>query len=184
MILQSLPPIVHIRRESDKAAMRWSLERMREELRDPQPGGSLIAQQLAYTMLIQALRLHLADAASAGRGWLSALADKHMSLAISSMHNDPGYPWTLQSLAERVGMSRSVFALHFRETVGATPMEYLTRWRMLLAADRLKNSSDGLSAIAQSLGYESESAFGKAFRRVMGCSPRQHTRSTMPCSIP
>jgi AraC-like DNA-binding protein len=184
MILQSLPPIVHIRRESDKAAMRWSLERMREELRDPQPGGSLIAQQLAYTMLIQALRLHLADAASPRRGWLSALADKHMSVAITSMHNDPGHPWTLQSLAGRVGMSRSVFALHFRETVGATPMEYLTRWRMLLAADRLRNSSDGLSAIAQSLGYESESAFGKAFRRVMGYSPRQYTRSGLPSSIP
>jgi AraC-like DNA-binding protein len=184
MLLQSLPPIVHIRRESDKAAMRWSLERLREELRDPQPGGSLIAQQLAYMMLIQALRLHLADTASAGRGWLSALSDKHMSIAIASMHNDPGYPWTLQSLAERVGMSRSVFALRFRETVGATPMEYLTRWRMLLAADRLEVSSDGLSAIAQSLGYESESAFGKAFRRVMGCSPRQYTRSTAPCAIP
>jgi AraC-like DNA-binding protein len=183
MLLHSLPPIVHIRRESDKAAMRWSLERMREELRDPQPGGSLMALQLAYTMLIQALRLHLADASSSRRGWLSALADKHMSLAITSMHNDPGYPWTLQLLAERVGMSRSVFALRFRETVGATPMEYLTRWRMLLAADRLKNSSDGLSAIAQSLGYESESAFGKAFRRVMGCSPRQYTRSTAPCAI-
>jgi AraC-like DNA-binding protein len=184
MLLHSLPPIVHIRRESDKAAMRWSLERMREELRDPQPGGSLIAQQLAYMMLIQALRLHLADAASAGPGWLSALSDKHMSIAIASMHNDPGYPWTLQSMAERVGMSRSVFALRFRETVGATPMEYLTRWRMLLAADRLNNSSDGLSAIAQSLGYESETAFGKAFRRVMGCSPRQYTRSTMPCAFP
>ena len=100
-----------------------------------------------------------------------------MSVAIASMHNDPGYPWTLQSLAERVGMSRSVFALRFRETVGATPMEYLARWRMLLAADWLKNSSDGLSAIAQSLGYESDSAFGKAFRRVMGCSPRQYTRT-------
>lgn len=180
VLLHSLPPIVHIRRESDKAAMRWSLERMREELREPQPGGSLIAQQLAYMMLIQALRLHLADDASAGPGWLSALSDKHMRIAIASMHNDPGYPWTLQSLAERVGMSRSVFALRFRETVGVTPMEYLTRWRMLLAADRLKNSSDGLSAMAQSLGYESESAFGKAFRRVMGCSPRQYTRSGTP----
>ena len=179
MLLQSLAPIVHIRRESDKAALRWSLERLREELRDPQPGGSLITQQLAYTMLIQALRLHLADGASAGRGWLSALSDKHMSIAIASMHNDPGHSWTLQSLAERVGMSRSVFSLRFRETVGATPMEYLTRWRMLLAADRLKNSSsEGLSAIAQSLGYESESAFGKAFRRVMGSSPRQYSRTT------
>jgi AraC-like DNA-binding protein len=183
ILLHSLPPIVHIRREADKAAMRWSLERMREELRDPQPGGSLIAQQLAYMMLIQALRLHLADTSSAGPGWLSALSDKHMSIAITSMHNDPGHPWTLQSLAERVGMSRSVFALRFRETVGATPMEYLARWRMLLAADRLKNSSDRLSAIAQSLGYESESAFGKAFRRVMGCSPRQYTRSTASCAI-
>jgi AraC-like DNA-binding protein len=184
MLLDSLPPIVHIRRESDKSAMRWSLERLREELRGPQPGGSLIAQQLAYMILIQALRLHLADAASAGRGWLSALSDKHMSIAIAGMHNDPGYPWTLQLLAERVGMSRSVFSLRFRETVGATPMEYLTRWRMLLAADRLKNSSDGLSAIAQSLGYESESAFGKAFRRVMGCSPRQYIRTTAPCALP
>jgi AraC-like DNA-binding protein len=183
ILLHSLPPIVHIRREADKAAMRWSLERMREELRDPQPGGSLIAQQLAYMMLIQALRLHLADTSSAGPGWLSALSDKHMSIAITSMHNDPGHPWTLQSLAERVGMSRSVFALRFRETVGATPMEYLARWRMLLAADRLKNSSDRLSAIAQSLGYESESAFGKAFRRVMGCSPRKYTRSTASCAI-
>jgi AraC-like DNA-binding protein len=160
------------------------LERLREELRDPQPGGSLIAQQLAYMMLIQALRLYLADATTAGRGWLSALSDKHMSIAITSMHSDPGYPWTLHSLAERVGMSRSVFALRFRETVGATPMEYLTRWRMLLAADRLKNSGDGLCAIAQSLGYESESAFGKAFRRVMGYSPRQYIRSTLPCTMP
>jgi AraC-like DNA-binding protein len=184
MLLHSLPPVVHIRRESDKAAMRWSLERLREELRNPQPGSSLIAQQLAYMMLIQALRLHLIDTTSAGRGWLSALSDKHMSIAIAGMHNDPGYPWTLQSLAERVGMSRSVFALRFRETVGTTPMEYLTRWRMLLAGDRLKNSSDGLSTIAQSLGYESESAFGKAFRRVMGCSPRQYSRSATPYAIP
>jgi AraC-like DNA-binding protein len=182
MLLNSLPPIIHIRSESDKAAMRWSLERMREELRDPQPGGSLIAQQLAYMMLIQALRLHVADAASAGRGWLSALADKHMSLAIASMHDDPGYPWTLESLAERVGVSRSVFALRFRETVGATPMEYLTRWRMLLAGNRLTTSDDSILSIASSLGYESESAFGKAFKRVMGCSPRQYSRGRKPMS--
>jgi len=183
ILLQSLPPIVHIRRESDKTAMRWSLERMREELSNPQPGASLMAQHLAYTMLIQALRLHLADSANRAPGWLSALSDKQMSIAVASIHKDPGHPWTLQSLAERVGMSRSVFALRFRETAGVTPMEYLTRWRMLLAADRLKNSSDGLSAIAQSLGYQSESAFGKAFRRTMGCSPRQYTR-TAPHAVP
>jgi AraC-like DNA-binding protein len=178
MLLGSLPPIVHIRKESDKAAMRWSLERLKEELRDPQPGGSLIAQQLAYMMLIQALRLHLAEGEGSGVGWLFALADKQMSAAITCMHDDPGHPWTLQKLAERVGMSRSIFALRFKEKVGATPMEYLTRWRMLLAGDRLKNSDDSISVIASSLGYESESAFGKAFKRVMGCSPKQYSQGS------
>ena len=171
MLLQSLPPIVHIRREADKRAMVWSLERMREELRDPRPGGTLIAQQLAYMMLVQALRLHLSDATTAGPGWLSALADKHMGLAIKLMHNEPGRAWTLLSLAECVGMSRSVFAERFRATVGATPMEYLTRWRMLLAAERLKSTRDSLGEIAQSLGYESESAFGKARRWRSGQIP-------------
>jgi AraC-like DNA-binding protein len=79
-------------------------------------------------------------------------------------------------LAERAGMSRSTFALKFKETVGSSPMEYLTRWRMLLAGDKLENSSDPVSAIALSLGYESESAFSTAFKRIMGCSPRQYSR--------
>ena len=179
-LLRSLPPIVHIRKESDKAAMRWSLERMKEELNDPKPGSSLIAQQLAYMMLVQALRLHLTEGLSGSVGWLFALADKQMSAAITCMHDEPGHPWTLQKLAERVGMSRSIFALRFKETVGTTPMEYLTRWRMLLAGEKLKNSDGSLCAVASSLGYESESAFGKAFKRVMGSSPRQYSRSCNP----
>jgi AraC-like DNA-binding protein len=185
MLLGSLPPIVHIRKESDKAAMRWSLERLKEELRDPQPGGSLIAQQLAYMMLIQALRLHLAEREGSGVGWLFALADKQMNAAITCMHDDPGHPWTLQKLGERCGMSRSIFALKFKEKVGTTPMEYLTRWRMMLAGDRLKNSDDSVSVIALSLGYESESAFGKAFKRIMGCSPKRYSNgsSSTPRSL-
>ncbi|HKN28710.1 MAG TPA: AraC family transcriptional regulator [Roseiarcus sp.] len=175
VLLGVLPPIVHIRNESDKAAIRWSLDRMRQELREPQPGGFLVAQYLAYMMLVQALRLHLAEGRG-GVGWLFALADKQMSAAINAMHDDPAHRWTLQELAERAGMSRSTFALKFKETVGASPMEYLTRWRMLLAGDRLTNSSDPISVIALSLGYESESAFSTAFKRVMGCSPRQYGR--------
>jgi AraC-like DNA-binding protein len=179
MLLGSLPPIVHIRKESDKATMRWSLERMKEELRDPQPGGSLIAQQLAYMMLIQALRLHLTEGAQGGAGWLFALADQQMRVAITCMHDNPGHRWTLQELAGRVAMSRSVFALKFKETVGGTPMEYLTRWRMLLAGDRLKTRDESISNIAASVGYESESAFGKAFKRIMGCSPKQYSRKSL-----
>jgi AraC-like DNA-binding protein len=176
ILLGVLPPIVHIRRESDKAAMRWSLERMMEELREPQPGGFLVAQQLAYMILVQALRLHLAEGLRGGVGWLFALADEQMRAAMTAMHDDPAHGWTLQELAECAGMSRSTFALKFKETVGKSPMEYLTRWRMLLAGEKLTGGSDPVSAIARSLGYESESAFSTAFKRVMGCSPRQYGR--------
>jgi AraC-like DNA-binding protein len=176
ILLGMLPPIVHIRKESDKAAMRWSLERMMEELRERQPGGFLVAQQLATMMLVQALRLHLAEGMRGGVGWLFALADQQMNASITAMHEAPEHRWTLQKLAERVGMSRSTFALKFKERVGHSPMEYLTRWRMLLAGDRLENSSDPVSVIALSLGYESDSAFSTAFKRVMGCSPRQYSR--------
>ena len=134
-------------------------------------------------MLIQALRLHLADAASAGPVGFPRCLTSICASPSRSMHKDPGLSLDAAVAGRKGRLSRSVFALRFRETVGATPMEYLTRWRMLLAADRLRNSSDGLSAIAQSLGYESESAFGKAFRRVMGCSPRQYTRFA-PYTIP
>jgi AraC-like DNA-binding protein len=171
-----LPPIVHIRSESDQAALRWSVERMMQELSERQPGGSLIAQHLAHMMLIQALRLHLSDGSKGGPGWLFGLADKRLSAAISAIHDDPSHRWTLQGLAERALMSRSAFASRFKATIGFSPMEYVTRWRMLLAADRLANSSDALSVIALSLGYESDSAFGTAFKRVMGCSPRQYSR--------
>jgi AraC-like DNA-binding protein len=180
ILLGMLPPIVHIAKESDKAALRWSIERMMEELREPRPGGLLIAQHLAHMMLVQALRLHLAEGLNGGVGWLFALADKQMSAAINAMHEQPGYRWTLQELAQRVGMSRSTFAQKFKETVGKSPMEYLTRWRMLVAGHKLLNSSDPVSVISLSLGYESEAAFSTAFRRVMGCSPRQYSRGPAP----
>ena len=133
-------------------------------------------------MLVQALRLHLAEGLKGGVGWLFALADQQMSAAINAMHHDPAHAWTLQELAGHAAMSRSTFAMKFKQTVGASTIEYLTRWRMLLAADRLANSSDPVSVIALSLGYESESAFSTAFKRVMGCSPRQYSRRRNPAS--
>jgi AraC-like DNA-binding protein len=177
VLLRTLPPIVHIRREADQAALRWSVERMMDELREAKPGASLVAQHLAHMMLVQALRLHLAEGLKGRVGWFFALADKQMSRAISAMHADPSHRWTLQELAQHAGMSRSVFAQRFRETVGETPLEYLTRWRMLVAGDRLINSRDALAETAFSVGYESESAFSTAFKRVMGVSPRQYGRS-------
>ena len=183
-LLGALPPIVHIRDEADKAELRWCVERMRRELREPRPGGMLVAQQLATAMLVQALRLHLAEGTRGGVGWLFALADKRMAAAIGAMHADPAARWTVAALAARAGMSRANFALRFKETVGASPIEYLTRWRMMVAADRLANGSGPVSGIALSLGYESESAFGAAFRRTMGRSPRRHRRGSDAASRP
>ncbi len=176
ILLGTLPPIVHLQKESDKAVLRWSIDRMMEELREPQPGSALIAQHLAHTMLLQALRLHLSDASHVRVGWLFALTDKQLGAAITAVHEQPGHHWTLQKLAERVGVSRSTFAQRFKDTVGESPMEYLTRWRMLLAGDKLVNSNDSVSVISLALGYESEAAFITAFKRVMGCSPRQYSR--------
>lgn len=177
MLMAMLPPIVHIRSKSEQAALRWSVERMMQELRERAPGGSLIAQHLAHMMLVQALRLYMTENASGGVGWLYALADKQLSAALNAVHADPAHRWTLNDLAERACMSRSVFARKFKEKVGVAPMEYVARWRMLLASERLANSSEPVSSIAASLGYESESAFSTAFRRVMGCSPRQFAES-------
>jgi AraC-like DNA-binding protein len=180
ILLGMLPPIVHVKKESDKLALRWSMERMMQELREPQPGSFLVVQHLAQMLLVQALRAHLAEGLNGSVGWLFALADPQMSVAIHAMHDDPAHPWTLQELAQRVGMSRSSFAAKFKESVASTPIDYLIRWRMLLAGDRLKNSGDSISVISQSLGYESESAFSTAFKRVMGCSPRQYSRGREP----
>ncbi|MYN28145.1 MULTISPECIES: AraC family transcriptional regulator [Duganella] len=176
ILLEALPPISHVHKESDRESLRWSLEKLVQELKERRPGCVLIAQHMAHMMLVQALRLVLAEEESNGVGWLYALADPQIGGAIGALHSDPAQRWTLETLAQHVGMSRSTLALKFKQTVGASPMEYLTRWRMLLAGDRLVHSSQPVSVIAQALGYESDSAFSTAFKRVMGCSPRQYVR--------
>lgn len=176
VLLGVLPPIVHIDKEADKAMLRWCVDQMMQELRVARPGNSLMIEHLAHMMLVQALRLHMADGTQGGAGWLFALADGQVSAAIKCMHDDPARRWTVQSLAESAAMSRTAFTLRFKRMVGTSPMEYLTHWRMLVAADRLSHSRDSISTISASLGYESESAFSTAFKRVMGCSPRQYSR--------
>ncbi|WP_058834358.1 AraC family transcriptional regulator [Luteimonas abyssi] len=182
ILMGLLPPIVHIHRQADQAALRWSVERMMQELREPLPGHALVAQHLAHLMLVQALRLHVHDTPAHAVGWLFALADRQLGAAIGAVHADPAHRWTLQALAERACMSRSSFALKFRDALGAPPMEYVTRWRMVLAADRLEHTDDPISKIAPALGYESESAFGTAFKRVMGQSPREYARMLDPAA--
>ena len=177
MLLDLLPPIVHLQNSVENVALCWTLQRMSEELLHPQPGGVVIAHSLARMMLVQALRVHIAESARNGSGGLSALSDAQMSRAIACMQQEPALDWTVEKLASLAGMSRAGFALKFKETVGQSPIEYLTRWRMLLAEDRMAGTADSIAEVARSLGYESASAFTKVFKRVTGHNPRQHRQN-------
>jgi AraC-like DNA-binding protein len=174
LLFGALPAIVRLRDETDKAGLRWALERMRQELSGGQPGADLVVQHLAHLLLVQALRLYLDQGAGRGVGWLFALGDRRIAAAIGGMHADPGARWTLPALAATAGMSRSKFAARFKKLSGSSPIDYLTRWRMLLAGERLIRRGEPVSAIALSLGYDSEAAFSTAFKRVMGCAPRKY----------
>lgn len=175
ILLGMLPPIVHLRGDTEAEMPRWAFERMRQELSDLKPGGILIAQQLASMIFVQALRLYLKD--NKGIGWLFALSDQRVGAAIKAIHREPSRRWTVETLATEAGMSRASFAARFRQLVGESPVEYLTRWRMLLAGRSLEHG-EPIGAIAHSLGYESESAFRTAFKRVTGTTPRHHARSS------
>ena len=179
MLLDILPPVVLVVGDADPPAMSRSLQQMIQELRDPQPGGRLIVEHLATTLLAQALRAYLAHAGKGHVGWLFALADKKIGNAIGAMHTNPAHRWTVQALAERAVMSRTSFAVRFKRSVGLSPMEYLTRLRIRLASDRLATSDDAISVVAEAFGYGSESAFSNAFKRHLGCSPRRFATRTL-----
>jgi AraC-like DNA-binding protein len=175
-LLQTLPPVIHLRGSADQTALRWSIELMMQELREAKPGASLVAQHLAHMMLVQTLRLYLEHQSAEDIGRFAALADPQICVALGAIHADPAHDWKVEELASKVGMSRTVFARRFREKVGEAPLAYVTHWRMMVAAERLMASRDPLDRIARSVGYESENAFNTAFRRVMGRSPRRYAR--------
>lgn len=179
LILQSLPPLIRVVAADGRARLRDLIEMMMEEMRDDRPGSSLMAQQLSHMMLVQTLRLHVERQGPAETGWLAALADPHIGAAIREIHQDPARAWTVEVLAMTIGLSRTVFAERFRVLVGATPMAYVARWRMMLAGERLIETKDSIGAIAATLGYASEHAFAAAFKREMGTPPRRYQREAL-----
>ena len=175
LLLDALPPCIHIPASEPAAAiLRGTLELLDAELRAAQMGASLMARRLGDVLLVQALR---AFAAGQGRdrvGWIGALADRKIGGALNLIHNDPGRRWTVDELASAVGMSRSGFALRFKDLVGLAPLDYLTRWRMQLAREALRRREASVASLAATLGYASESAFGNAFKRAFGRSPKRY----------
>lgn len=185
VLFDALPPIIIVPKASSQAEiLRWSLDQWACELRNPQPGGALMSTHLAHLMLIQVLRLFLGTSSELPKGWFLALTDRQISPAIGAIHAEPARHWTLEELARVAGISRTVFAQRFKALVGSTAMDYLARWRMLMAADRLSTGSENVASIAFSLGYESESSFSTAFKRIMFCSPTQYRRQLSASSNP
>ncbi|WP_322062681.1 AraC family transcriptional regulator [Paraburkholderia sp. J63] len=178
LLLDALPPFTNPPSTSKQAdVLRWCLDQLRAELRDPMPGGALASNHLLHLMLVQVLRLHMtASSAQSPSGWLTGLSDRRIRAAICAMHADPTRHWSLEELARIAGLSRTVFAQRFKRLVGETTMSYLMRWRMLIATHRLRHSEESITSIAFALGYESESAFCTAFKRAMSCSPTQYRR--------
>lgn len=179
LLFEGLPPVIVIRRDSEPASLlRWALPLLARELAQPAPGSELTVQQLGQLMLVQALRLHLSDTRQSFPSWLRALSDSQLAPVIHAIHANPARRWTVAELASTARMSRSTLALKFKQKAGLGPLEYVTRWRMMLATSALSNRQQTISTIAAQLGYLSDSAFSHAFRRVMGQSPREYRALT------
>lgn len=180
-LIKHLPPIIRVS-ASDAQSPLWfqsTLQFLEAELARDLPGSSLVVDRLADVMLVHALRSRIQSHLPEGNpSWLRGLADPQIALALHCMYSRPDQPWTVPELARAASMSRSVFAGRFLATVGTTPLDHLTQWRMMRAAGMIREDrSITLSAVAALVGYDSESAFGKAFRRIVGITPGRYRQN-------
>lgn len=177
-LVASLPELLHVRGEGG-VATHWlesTLHFVASEMDAELPGYELVASRLADVLFVQALRTLVAGLAREQAGWLHALWDPALGPALQRMHGRPADPWTVGDLARTAGMSRSAFAARFKATLGVTPLAYLTRWRMHRAAEMLADGAPDLATVAGAVGYDTHSAFAKAFKRHTGETPGAYRR--------
>ncbi|NYZ12973.1 AraC family transcriptional regulator [Azospirillum sp. RWY-5-1] len=173
-MLDALPVFLRIGRASPSAtAVSRTLELLDAETVDGRPGSSVVTMRLADVLLVEAIRAYVADQGESCVGWIGALGDRQIGEALRLMHGEIDRPWTVASLAARVGMSRSAFSSRFSSRVGRPPLDYLTHWRMLVARRLLSEERADVASIASAVGYTSQSAFGHAYKRTFGHSPRR-----------
>ena len=171
-ITQLLPRFILMKADQVRTlALHNTMQALASEMAEQAPGSEVVATRLAEVLLIQTLRAHFASQPERNKGWLRAIFDRQMGAALRAIHDSVHAPWTVESLAETAGMSRSAFAARFKELLGQTPLEYVTAWRMQKAMPLLEQRDKKLIDVARSVGYESDAAFSKAFRRVVGSSP-------------
>lgn len=177
LLIDRLPPVVHIPVGSRHAeTVRWALSEIEDELTNRPMGSNVVAEHLATVMLVHVLRLHIARDPHVASGWMAGLGDPVVATALAQMHQDPAHPWTVAELAARASVSRSTLAARFKTVVGIGPLDYLTRWRIELAARQLRDGKVTVARVAHAVGYGTESALSVAFKRVLGMSPSVYRR--------
>lgn len=179
-LVAQLPEVLQIDSwdEEEDSWLQSTLRFISREASELRPGGETVITHLADILIIQAIRTWIDQAPEADQGWLAALRDKQVGRALAAIHREPEKDWTVDSLAREVGMSRSGFSARFTSLVGESAKRYLTQWRMQLARAQLQQTSDSLSVLADRLGYQSEAAFCRAFKRVYGVPPGSFRHST------
>jgi AraC-like DNA-binding protein len=179
MLLAGLPALVRVNVRGSNAGI-WleaSVRYALAEARSPRPGGAGVLAKLAEVLFIEVLRLYMNEQGEGRTGWLAGVGDRIVGPALNALHARPAHAWTLEELAHSAGSSRSVLAERFQHLVGSSPMQYLTQWRMLLAANLLRRSNAPLARIAEDVGYQTDTAFSRAFRREYGSPPSAWRRS-------
>ena len=183
-LLASLPRLLVVRRGSVSPTDRLArlIELTLAESEDRHPGGETVRVRLSELMFVEVIRRYLSTLAPEQNGWLSGVRDEVVGRALALLHTHPARRWTLLALAKAAGVSRSALADRFARLIGEPPMQYLARWRMHVAAQRLADGSAKVSTVALEVGYDSEAAFSRAFKRVSGVAPaawrdRSATRS-------
>lgn len=174
-LLQRLPKLIHIRGSQEQQSFVDIMRLLIRESASQQHGAEVMQRRLTELLFIQVIRLWIDQQAESSGGWVGALRDQPISVALGLIHQSPERQWTVKELAAAAALSRSAFSARFTELVGEPPMTYLTRWRMLRATRLLKNEVR-MDTIAEMLGYESEAAFRKAFKREIGIPPAQYRK--------
>lgn len=181
-LIKLLPKVIHVP-AANTPQMDWmqsTLRLMAAEARELRPGGEAVITRLADILVIQAIRSWIETDPAAQTGWLGALQDGQIGRVIARVHRDPANAWSVASLAAEAAMSRSAFAARFTELVGEPAMQYVARWRMQLAMLSLQEGNEALGELAARLGYQSEAAFSRAFKRFLGVSPGSVRRRRAP----
>jgi AraC-like DNA-binding protein len=173
-----LPELILIKADqAQNLALHETLRLLAAEMAEPAPGSEVVVNRLADILFIQCVRAHIAsNSETCKSGWLRAIFDSKIAAALNAMHDKVASPWTVGTLAAAAGMSRSAFAVRFKELLAETPLEYLTNWRMYKATGLLQDDHRTLPEIAKSVGYDSDAAFSKTFKRTFGVAPREYRR--------